>query len=73
MPKSRMVSLYVRSPYAFMGQIYLLRHNSVQTALGPTQPPTQWVPGALSPEVKLQWRKADHSPPLPHTALWRAT
>jgi hypothetical protein len=31
-------------------------------ALGPTQPPIQWVPGALSPEVKRQGREADHSP-----------
>jgi hypothetical protein len=29
-------------------------------ALGPTQPPTQWVLWALSPTVK---READHSPP----------
>jgi hypothetical protein len=33
-------------------------------ALGPTQPPIQWVPGALSPEVKRQGRDADHSPPI---------
>jgi hypothetical protein len=31
-------------------------------ALGPTQPPIQWVPGALSLEVKPA-READHSPP----------
>jgi hypothetical protein len=29
---------------------------------GPTQPPIQWVPGALSPGVKWQVREADHSP-----------
>jgi hypothetical protein len=29
----------------------------------PTQPPIQWVLGALSPGVKRQWREADHSPP----------
>jgi hypothetical protein len=28
-------------------------------AVGPTQPPVQWVPGVLSPG-----RKADHSPHL---------
>jgi hypothetical protein len=33
-------------------------------ALGPTQPPIQWVPGALSPGVKRQEREADHSPPI---------
>jgi hypothetical protein len=51
--------------------------------LGPTQPPIQWGPGALSPGVKLQGRESDHSPPssaedknggavrpLPHTFSW---
>jgi hypothetical protein len=33
-----------------------------RTVLGPTQPPLQWIPGALSLEVKLQRREADHSP-----------
>jgi hypothetical protein len=32
-------------------------------ALGPTQPPVQWVPGALSLGVKRPGREADHSPP----------
>jgi hypothetical protein len=31
--------------------------------LGPTQPPIQWVTGALSLRVKLQGHEADHSPP----------
>jgi hypothetical protein len=35
-----------------------------RTALGPTQPPTEWVPGALSLRVKLQGHEADHSSPL---------
>jgi hypothetical protein len=34
-----------------------------RTALRPTQPPIQWVPGALSMGVKRQGREADHSPP----------
>jgi hypothetical protein len=34
-----------------------------RTALGPTQPPIQWVPGALSLGLKRQGREADHSPP----------
>jgi hypothetical protein len=34
-----------------------------RTALGPTQPPIQWVPGALSLGVKRPGREADHSPP----------
>jgi methylaspartate ammonia-lyase len=33
-------------------------------ALGLTQPPVQWVPGVLSPELKRgRGRHADHSPP----------
>jgi hypothetical protein len=31
--------------------------------LGPTQPPVQWVTGALSLGIKRQDREADHSPP----------
>jgi hypothetical protein len=34
-----------------------------RTAVGPTQPPIQWVPGVLSLEVKWPGREADHSPP----------
>jgi hypothetical protein len=37
--------------------IYLLN------CLGPTQPPIQWIPGALSLGVKWSGREADHSPP----------
>jgi hypothetical protein len=32
-------------------------------ALGSTQPPIQWVPGALSPGVKRPGREADHTLP----------
>jgi hypothetical protein len=32
-------------------------------ALGPTQPPIQWVPGALSLGVKQPGCEADHLPP----------
>jgi hypothetical protein len=34
-----------------------------RTALVPTQPPIQWVQGALSLGVKRPGREADHSPP----------
>jgi uncharacterized membrane protein len=34
-----------------------------RTAIGPTQPPIQWVLGALFLEVKRSAREADHSPP----------
>jgi hypothetical protein len=34
-----------------------------RSALGPTQSPVQWIPKALSPEVKRPGRVADHSPP----------
>jgi hypothetical protein len=32
-------------------------------AVGPAQPPIQWVPGALSLGVKRKGREAEHSPP----------
>jgi hypothetical protein len=34
-----------------------------RSALGPTQTPIQWVPGALSLGVKRPGREADQSPP----------
>jgi len=34
-----------------------------RTALGPTQPPLQWVAGTLSLGVKQLEHEADHSPP----------
>jgi hypothetical protein len=36
---------------------------SSRPAVGPTQPPIQWVSGALSPGIKLPGHEADHSPP----------
>jgi hypothetical protein len=43
--------------------IFLLTTAS-RPALGPTQPPIQWVTRALFLEVKRPWREADHSPPF---------
>jgi hypothetical protein len=36
---------------------------SSRPALGSTQSPIKWVPGALSPRIKRPGREADHSPP----------
>jgi len=41
---------------------FLLLTTMSRLALGPTQPPIQWVPGALSMGVKQPGHKADHSP-----------
>jgi hypothetical protein len=41
----------------------LLFTTASRTALGPTHPPIQWVPAALSLGVKRQGRESDHSPP----------
>jgi hypothetical protein len=38
-------------------------HHRVQTGSGATQPPIQWVPGAVSLGLKRPGREADHSPP----------
>jgi hypothetical protein len=58
---------------------------SSRLALGSTQPPIQWAPGAFSPGVKWLKREADHSPssnaevnktwsihPLPNTSSWHS-
>jgi hypothetical protein len=41
---------------------FLLAHN-VQTGSRATQPPIQWVSGALSPGIKRPGSAADRSPP----------
>jgi hypothetical protein len=60
-------------PVTFQLAAYCLNHyarvhnfhfsTSSIPALGSTQPPIQWVPGALSPGVKWSGREADHSLP----------
>jgi hypothetical protein len=60
--------------------------TSSRSALGSTQPPIQWVSGALSPGVKRPGREAKHLPPasagvmkmwiytsIPHTLSWSGT
>jgi hypothetical protein len=37
--------------------------KSSRPALRSTQPPIQWVPGALSPGIMRPEREVDHSPP----------
>jgi hypothetical protein len=62
------------------GKIFLFTVS--RPALRPTQPPIQWVQGALSRKVKQQGHEVDHLPPsgaevkngaippLPHTSSW---
>jgi hypothetical protein len=44
-------------------QCKIFLSTASRPALGVTQPPIQWVPGALPPGVKRQRREADQSPP----------
>jgi hypothetical protein len=44
------------------GNIFLFS-TAFRPALGPTQPPIQWVPMAISPGVKRPGLVAEHSPP----------
>jgi hypothetical protein len=46
-----------------LGQGIFLFTTASRTALGPTQPPIQWLPEALSLGIKRTGREADHSPP----------
>jgi hypothetical protein len=45
------------------GQEIFLYSIASRPDLGPNQPPIQWVPGALSLEVKRSRREDDQSPP----------
>jgi hypothetical protein len=49
-------------PYCVFISIFIFT-TAFRTALGPTQPPIQWVPDALSVGLKRPGREADHSPP----------
>jgi len=43
---------------------FLLLPNASRPTLRPTQPPSQWVPGALSSGVKWPGHEPDHLPPF---------
>jgi hypothetical protein len=47
-------------PLSLIGARYYRKYRPM---LGPTQPPVQWVPAAISPGVKRQGRESDHSSP----------
>jgi hypothetical protein len=52
------------SRFRFLAGLGIFLFTTVfKTVLGPTQPPTQWVLGALSLGVKRRGREADHSLP----------
>jgi hypothetical protein len=48
---------------SWQGLGILLFTTTSRMALGPTQPPIQWVPGALSLGIKQPGHEANHSPP----------
>jgi hypothetical protein len=57
------------SQYALMAWCSVKKHRynfifvAFRTALGPTQPPIQWVPEVVSLGVKWPRREVYHSPP----------
>jgi hypothetical protein len=72
MATKRMFENLVYPPrYRLKMDIFLFT-TAPRTALGPTQPPIQWVSGALSLGIKRPKREADHSPPLPNMLSWRS-
>jgi hypothetical protein len=46
---------------SMMGFVFFA--SAFKPSLGPTHPLIQWIPVALYPGLKRQWREADHSPP----------
>jgi hypothetical protein len=61
--------------HCWQGQGYFLFANVSRLALGPTHPPTQWVPGVPSLGIKQPEHEADHLP-LSHAKVknaWRNT
>jgi hypothetical protein len=56
-------SLQVRDKFHTIRLEIFLFTTVCRPALGPTQPPIQWIPGSLSLDVRWPVSKADHSPP----------
>jgi hypothetical protein len=66
--RSSLISIHVDMNTNCLNRSHLPPHflfsTSSRPALGPTQPPIQWVTGALFPRVKRPGRESDHSPPF---------
>jgi hypothetical protein len=52
-----------KNPEMAIFRVFVPCKYRTRTALGPTQPPIQCVPGVLSLGVKRPRHEADHSPP----------
>jgi hypothetical protein len=84
----RQTEIYTAEPLLLLSsqQCKIFLSSTVsRLTLGPTQPPIQWLPGALSPWIKWQGRDANLSPPssadvkkggaippLPHMSSWHS-
>jgi hypothetical protein len=55
-----MIELNILNSYK---NIFCSPKHIYNLVLGPTQPPIEWLPGALSLGVKRPGRKVDHPPP----------
>jgi hypothetical protein len=53
--------IYTNMKHNYLGIFFFTTVSRM--ALGSTQPPIQWIPGALSLGVKQLGHEADHSPP----------
>jgi hypothetical protein len=60
--KKSYLGFIISSKQTWLGLGIFVFTTVSRMALEPTQPPIQWVPGALSLGVKQLGREADHSP-----------